>query len=319
VDDPAAAARVARQVADPRHLYGGNPEAGGPGALDPTINVFDLSDDPLAWAQERATLLRSLFATLPNQVLTDNRAYYELSGAYQNLAGMYAQAVAPVVKYLGGQFINRDHVGDPNGRPPFENIPIAKQRAALAFLLDGVFDEKALAVPPEVLQKLGTNRWFHWGSTTTWNGRVDFPYHEQVLAFQSSVLDELFQPFRLARIRDGETKFGADQVVTIPELMNGVTRAVWAESWGVTLRNTPAMRRDLQRAHLDDLTALLVRPAPRTPADARSVARMQLRELDRKLARVSAATALDAYTRAHLEESRARIQKALTAGLEAER
>ena len=80
------------------------------------------------------------------------------------------------------------------------------------------------------------------------------------------------------------------------------------------------MRRDLQRAHLDDLTALVVRPAPRTPADARSVARMQLRELERKVARVAAAgPALDAYTRAHLEESRARIQKALTASLEAER
>ena len=47
---------------------------------------------------------------------------------------------------------------------------------------------------------------------------------------------------------------------------------------------------------------------------------MQLRELDRRLARVGAAgTGLDAYTRAHIDESRARIQKALTAGLEAER
>ena len=319
VDDAATAAKLARQVADPRHLYGSNPESGGPGALDPTINVFDLSDDPLAWAKERTALVRGLYGTLPNQVLTDNRAYYELSNAYQNLAGMYAQAMAPVVKYLGGQYINRDHAGDPNGRPPFENIPVAKQREALAFILDGVFAEDALALPPAVLQKLGTNRWFHWGSTTTWNGRVDFPYHEQVLAFQSAMLDELFQPFRLARIRDGETKFGESQVVTIPELMGGVTKAVWAESWGPTLRNTTAIRRDLQRAYLDDLTQIVVRPATRTPADARSVARMQLKELDRKIARVSATTALDAYPRAHLEESRARIQKALTASLEAER
>ncbi|HKP29189.1 MAG TPA: zinc-dependent metalloprotease, partial [Gemmatimonadales bacterium] len=319
VDDAAAAARLARDVADPRHLYGSNPESGGPGALDPSINVFDLSDDPLAWAKERTALVHGLFATLPKEILTDNRPYYELSAAYQSLAGMYAQAMAPVVKYLGGQYINRDHAGDPNGRPPFENIPIAKQREALAFILDGVFAEDALALPPAVLQKLGSNRWFHWGSTTTWNGRVDFPYHEQVLAFQAAMLDELFQPFRLARIRDGETKFGEAQVVTIPELMNGVTKAVWAESWGPTLRNTTAIRRDLQRAYLDDLTHIVVRPAPRTPADARSVARMQLRDLDRKLARVSAATALDAYTRAHIEESRARIQKALTAGLEAER
>lgn len=318
--DPAVAARVARQVADPRHLYGTNAEAGGPGALDPTITVFDLSDDPLAWAEERTTLLRGLFATLPDQVLADNRSYYELSAAFQNLAGMYGQAIAPIVKYLGGQYLNRDHVGDPNGRPPFENIPLARQRAALSLILDGVFAEGALAVPPAVLQKFGSNRWLHWGTSTTWDGRLDFPYHEQVLGFQSSVLDALFDPSRLARIRDAETKFGAGQVVTIPELMGGVTRAVWAESWGPTLRNTNAMRRDLQRAHLDDLTRLVVRPADRTPADARAVARMQLRELDRRLARVTTAGAtLDAYTRAHLDESRARIQKALTAGLEAER
>jgi hypothetical protein len=320
VHDPAAAARLARQVADPRHLYGSNPESGGPGALDPTINVFDLSDDPLAWARERTTILRGLFATLPEQALSDNRSYFELSVAFQNLAGLYGQAIAPMVKYLGGQYINRDHVGDPNGRPPFENIPIARQREALQLILDGVFAEDALAVPPAVLQKFGSNRWFHWGTNTTWGGRIDFPYHEQVLAFQSSVLDALFNPFRLARIRDGETKFGTGQVVTIPELMGGVTRSVWAESWGPTMRNTGAIRRDLQRAHLDDLTQMVVRPADRTPADARSVARMQLRDLDRRLVRAgTAGTALDAYTRAHIDESRARIQKALTAGLEAER
>ena len=224
---------AARQVADPRHLYGTNAESGGPGALDPTINVFDLSDDPLAWAKERTALLRGLFADLPSQVLTDNRSYYELSVAYQNLAGMYAQAVAPVVKYLGGQYINRDHVGDPGGRPPFENMPIAKQREALAFILEGVFAEDALALPPAVLQKFGSNRWFHWGSNTTWNGRVDFPYHEQVLALP------VRRAGRSCSSRSGwrasataRPSSAPAEVVTIPELMNGVTRAVWAESWG---------------------------------------------------------------------------------------
>ena len=52
----------------------------------------------------------------------------------------------------------------------------------------------------------------------------------------------------------------------------------------------------------------------------RSVARSQLRDLNRRIGTaVARGTALDAYTRAHLEESSARIQKALTAGLEAER
>ena len=45
--DDSRAQALARQVANPRHLYGTNAESGGPGALDPTINPYDLGDDPL--------------------------------------------------------------------------------------------------------------------------------------------------------------------------------------------------------------------------------------------------------------------------------
>ena len=109
-------------------------------------------------------------------------------------------------------------------------------------------------------------------------------------------------------------------MVTIPDLMGSLTKAVWTESWGPAARNASATRRELQRAYLDQMTRLLVQPADRTPADARSVARLQLKDLNRRLGTALAASrATDAYTRAHLEESRARIDKALTASLEAER
>lgn len=318
--DAARAQAIARQVADPRHLYGTNAESGGPGALDPTINAYDLGDDPLAWGKERTTLLRGLLQELPKHVLADNSAYHELTAAFSGLMGMYGQAVAPAVKYLGGQYINRDRVGDPNGRPPFQPVPRARQREALDFLVARVFADSALRVPPAVLQQMGSNRWLHWGVPATITGRLDFPYHEQVLAFQSSVLGQLLNPFRLALIRDGETKYGAGSMVTIPEMMGSLTRAIWAEAWGPgAARNIDATRRDLQRAYLDQVAQLVVRPAPRTPADARAVARMQLRDLERRLTQSAAATGLDAYTTAHLAESRARIQKTLAAGLEAER
>jgi hypothetical protein len=318
--DEARARAVAREVADPRHLFGTNAEAGGPGALDPSTNVFDLSDDPLAWSRERTDIIRGLWRSLPRYVLADNARYNELTVAFQGLFGQYAQAVVPAVKYVGGQNINRDHVGDPQGRRPFVNVPRAKQREAVAFLVDRVFSERAFAVPQEVLAQFGSNRWLHWGSTTTWNGRIDFPFHEQVVGFQGAVLTQLLHPFRLSAIRDGETKFGTANVVTIPELMDSVTRAIWSEIWTVPARNVTATRRDLQRAYLDQLTGLLVTPVERTPADARAVARLRLGDLGRRIgARLSTAGAFDAYTIAHLQEARARIQKALEAGLEAER
>jgi hypothetical protein len=318
--DPARAAALAREVANPRHLYGTNAEAGGPGALDPSINTFDLGDDPIAWGKERTALITGLLGTLETNTLADNVPYNRLTGFYGGLMNQYAQAVAPAVKYLGGQYINRDHVGDPGGRLPFENVPKLKQREALDFIVAKVFAANALTLPTGVLQRMGSNRWFHWGSNTTFNGRLDYPYHEQALGFQSSVLAQLLNPFRLSRIRDGETKFGIANVVTIPEMMGAVTRAVWSETMGPAPRAITATRRDLQRAYLDQMTALVVKPAVRTPADARSVARMQLRDVNRRItASLAGAARLDAYTRAHLDESKARIDKALTAGLEAER
>jgi hypothetical protein len=318
--DDARARTIARDVADPRHLYGTNAEAGGPGAIDPSINVFDLSDDPLAWGRERTDIIRSLWLTLPQNVLGDDNRYFELTSSYMSLFGQYAQAVAPAVKYVGGQYINRDHVGDPGGRKPFVAVPRAKQREALTFLIDRVFAEKAFTIPQSVLAQFGSNRWLHWGTTLTWNGRIDYPFHEQVVGFQTAVLGQLFNPFRLAAIRDGETKFGMANVVTIPEVMDEVTRATWSEIWTPQARNVTAMRRDLQRAYVDALTTIVVTPADRTPADARAVGRSRLVDLNRRIgARLATPAAFDAYTLAHLQEARARIQKALEASLEAER
>jgi hypothetical protein len=220
----------------------------------------------------------------------------------------YARAVAPAVKYLGGQYLNRDRVGD--GRMPFVNVPRAEQDAALAFVVERVFDAEALWLDPEILSQFGSDRWTHWGNNSSYDGRLDFPYHEQVLGFQSSVLNQLLNPWRLARIRDGETKFGAGEMVTIPELMGALTDAVWSDLG----RNVPAVRRDLQRAYLDAMTRLIVDPPDRTPADARAVARWQLTHLGERIDGVGAA-GVDAYTRAHLLESSARIAKALEAGL----
>lgn len=318
--DDARARTLAREVASPRNMYGTNAEAGGPGALDPTINPYDLGDDPLAWGKQRTAILLELLNDLPSKVLDDNSSYADLPTAFGGMMNEYARAIAPSIKYLGGAYINRDHVGDPSGRLPFVNVPRAKQREALDFVIERVFAPTALTVAPATLQRMGSNRWLHWGTTTTFNGRLDFPYHETVLGFQAATLANLLNPFRLARIRDGETRYGAATMVTIPEMFGALIRAIWTESWGPGARATSAVRRDLQRSYLDQMTQLIVNPADRTPADARAVARMQLKDLNRRLgSSLSAGAGLDAYTRAHLEESRARIEKALGAGLEAER
>ena len=203
-DSQEEADRAAREVSDPRHMYGN--ESGGPGALDPTINTYDLGADPLAWGAERSALIRDVLPDLPEYVLQDNTPYAELVSAYRHLMSEYARALAPAVKYIGGQYMNRDRVGD--GRPPFMNVPKDEQEKALRLLVDRVFAPEALVLGTEILTQFGAEGRAGWGVPTTFNGRFDFPYHREVLAFQASVMTQLLHPARLSRIRDGETKFG---------------------------------------------------------------------------------------------------------------
>ena len=314
--DAERAREVAREVADPRHMYGN--ESGGPNALDPTINTYDLGADPLAWGAERSRIARDLMPLIPEFVLEDNAPYVNLSNATGHLMNEYARAIAPAVKYIGGQYMNRDHVGD--GRLPFENVEKGKQEAALELIVDRLLVEDALAMDPEILQRMGPSGFSDWDTDRTFsNGRYDFPYHQQILGLQASVMAQLMAPSRLARLRDAEAKFGAGSVPTIPEVMGSVTDAIWSEL-GAEPRSITANRRDLQRVWLDQMTAILVDPPNGMPADARSVARWQLSEVAERIevARDADGGSADAYTQAHLMEAAARIEKALDAGLQVE-
>ena len=312
--DDARAKQIAREAAKPGHAYGTDEDARGAGAIDPTVNVYDLGADPLAWGKERATLIRSLWPELPKRALADDSRYARLTQGFQSLLNQYVSAVSTGVKYIGGQYQYRDHVGDPGGRPPFVAVPKAKQREALDFLNAYAFGEKSFDVPREVLAQFGANRWSHWGMNNTYAGRIDYPLAEQVLGAQRALLDQVMQPFVFARIRDAETKFGASEVLTIPEYMSELTGAIWSEVYGAGARNVSANRRDLQRTYIDRMSTLVLDAPERMPADARSVGRQQLKELKRRID-ASMGTKVNAYTRAHLAESSARIGKVLDAEL----
>ena len=263
--DAARAARLARESALPGHAFGTDEDAGGPGALDPTVNTFDLGQDPLAWARGRATLIRGIFPELPRYVQADNARYGDVTDAFNLLMNQYARSLVVGVKYIGGQYVNRDRMGDPSGRMPFVPVPPAKQREALAFLNEFGFGEGAFSIPANVLATLGANRWYHWGNNQTYgpDGRIDYPFTTLVLGAQRGLLNQLTAPSTFAKMRDAEMKFGAANTLGTTELMGSLTRSVWSEVYAG--RSVGGMRRELQRAYIDRLTEMVARPTPAMP------------------------------------------------------
>jgi hypothetical protein len=313
---------IASRAAEPGHLYASDEDAGfGAAGLDPTVSRYDMTDDPLGWAQDRVTLIDRLFDSLETRVVAPGQGYGRLRAAFGDLLTDRWYALLVSTKYLGGATTARDHRGDPDARPALSTVPAKRQREALAFIAEAGFGERAFQFRPDLLRHLAPERWMHWGTSPAAQGRADFPVHDWALAQQGSLLGQLLAPVVLSRIRDAELRARpAEDTVDLPELFESLTDAIWAElgirpgSKQGAARNIGSVRRDAQRLHLDAMIRMLVTPAPGTPEDARALARVTLVRLDGLLEHaLDDDRSLDAYTRAHLADARERITRALTA------
>jgi len=302
-----------RQAANPALTYAPDEDSFD---LDPTVNRFDMSSDPMRYSQWQMENARTMWSRINKRYPVRGESYSEVSDLFDRVFGYYFDQVLLLTKYVGGQSFYRDHASGVNRRLPFEAVPVEKQREALALLQKYVFAEDAFQFPPELLNKLAPSRWMDWGSNLEWN-RLDYPVHDRIFFPQSLVLRRLLSGDRLSRIQDLELK-NPGKVLTLPELFNTLQTDVWSEVLqpDKPSSNISSFRRALQREHLAILSGMVLR-TENVPEDARSLAWKNLRQLQGTLNnRLSNADRLDDYTKAHLQETRDRISKALDANLQ---
>lgn len=288
--------------------------------LNPDANRWDMSSDVLTYSQIQLENAQAMWARLEKRYPSRGESYSELSELFDTVFWHYFQNVYFITKYIGGQSFYRNHAGDPNGRLPFEPVPVAKQREALSVLQKYVFAADAFQFSPQLLNKLAPSRWRDWGNDLKIE-RLDYPIHESIFFLQSQVLGDLLSGDRLTRLQDIELKSPADQALTLPELFKTLEDSIWTEvlqsddkSFSIS-----SIRRSLQRSYLNQLTSMVLR-RNNVPEDARTLAWYRLRLLQGSLNRVLRRHGgeMNTYTKAHLEETRSRIRKALDAQIQAQ-
>lgn len=285
--------------------------------LDPDVNAWDNSNDVLRYSQWQLNNARLMWDRLNKRYPAKGESYSELSDLFDQVFSHYLRHTYYITKYIGGQSFYRDHAGESNGRLPFAPVPLEKQRQALATLQKYVFAANAFNFPPSLLNKLAPSRWMHWGDRAMM-GRLDYPIHDSIYALQSLVLKDLLSGDRLSRLRDIELKSQQGQALTLPELFSTLQQDIWTEV--VEPDKEPmkisSLRRALQREHLELTTKMVLRTVD-VPEDARTLAWYNLRLLrDRLNKTLSRSRKLDEYTKAHLEETQARINKTLNAEIQ---
>lgn len=306
--------QIAQQSCKPELSYAPDEDMFG---IDPTADAWDNSGDVLQYSQWQLDNARAMWERLNKRYPAKGESYSELSEMFDKVFFHYLQNAYFVTKYIGGQSFHRDHAGESNGRLPFEPVHVEKQRQALATLQKYIFASNAFRFPPELLNKLAPSRWIHWGNEVAIN-RLDYPIHDSIFWMQSLVLRELMSGDRLDRLRDIELKSKLGQALTLPELFDNLQNGIWTEVVqpdGKSL-NISSLRRALQREYLNIMTGMVLR-TKYVPEDARTLAWYKLRQLRDKLNKtLSKSGKLDEYTKAHLEETRDRVNKALNAQLQ---
>src|SRR5262249_52438860 len=105
---------AARGSTEPWLAYGTDEDSfigGGPQGMDPTVNVFDLSDNPLAYYRKRLDLSRELWDRLQAKKLETGESYDTLRRSFLYGFSQLNRGLMPATKYIGGVVQVRDRAG----------------------------------------------------------------------------------------------------------------------------------------------------------------------------------------------------------------
>jgi len=301
--------KLASKSAEPGHAYGSDELTD---QFDPDITRFDLSSDPLAYWTRSLQMTRYLMFHLGERSPRKGESYWEFTRQLNMLVSLYSRAAASASRYVGGVKIRGNFRGDPGEKPVLEPVPAAKQRKALYLLNTYVFAPNAFALPKSYYGKLAGDPFPDLIRSVVSGSSADFPMLDTFASLQSAALRRIFNPAVMRRVLNNEFRRADDgPVLTLAEIFSSVSQQVWSEM--DVPKPVDALRRQLQRAHLELLTGMVVQPPTGTPEDAKMLAWDQLRSLKGRLMAAQKAGFKDTYTRVHVAESLMRIDRALNA------
>ena len=143
--------------------------------IDPTCTRHDLSSDAIKYYEDRIQLANELWDNVLDKFEKDGERYPKIRSVFSKGIREYIRSIANTAKFVGGIFHRRDHIGDPNGRIPFEVVSATKQREAVQFLSKNILNKHAFNFSPELLNKLAPDRLGDFKGTPWRMSRIDFP------------------------------------------------------------------------------------------------------------------------------------------------
>ena len=274
------------------------------GVIDPSSQTEDLGDDAMKASEYGIKNLKRIIPNLIQWTAKDGKDFDELGDLYEQVLGQFNRYMGHVSSNIGGIYENFKTY-DQEGAV-YTHVPKERQQRAMKFLAEQLFNTPTWLLDQNILNKI------------EFDGAI-----ERMRVLQSRTLENILDFGRLARSIENEAVNGTE-AYTIIEIVEDLRYSVWTEL--KTGAKIDVYRRNLQRAHIDQLAYLMTEEQQSIPAafrsffvrtdvdasqsDIRSVARAELNEL-KKLSKAAIPRTSDKLSKYHLEDAIARIEKIL--------
>ncbi len=269
------------------------------GGMNPDVNIYDLSNDPVAYAAERCELVNEL---LPNIVKeysgNEQSSYQEVRRAYLTLTGEYTTQLGVMTRQIAGVRYNRARPSQQT-EAPLQPVSEADQRAAMKALAKYAFAPDAFKAAESVYGYLQSQR----RGFGFFAQPEDPKIHARIASSQKNALRHLLHPRVLQRLIDA-AEYG--NTYGIDEYMKALTNGIFKAD----LRS--AVNTQRQQLQIEYVKGLIAALAPKAKYDVISQS-MVLSTLKRIQREQRSASSPNGLTRAHRDHLVFIIEKALEA------
>jgi hypothetical protein len=215
--------------------------------IDPRVNIYDLSSDPVAYAIERIQLVKESLPKLKDKYTIDGQSNQELLGAYMSLTGEYAIQLRVITRQIGGVYVDRSFNGQETVKKPFEPVSLAKQKSAMNALstyafAPSNFTENNDLYPYLQQQRRGFNHF---------SKNEDPKIHERWLSIHSDLLNHLLHKNVLRRINDTK-EYG--NKYELSNYMSDLTNAIFKTDANTSVHT---VRQNMQKEYAQRLLSIL--------------------------------------------------------------
>ena len=260
-----------------------------PTGSDPSALTEAIGDDAMRASDYGVENLKRIVDNLTDWSFEEGEDYSQLQELYNNVVGQWGRYTGHVVANLGGVVRTRRRQGQDG--VPYEMVESDRQQRAMEYLNRQVFSTPDWMLDADILDRFQ-------GS-----GAVGL-----VRTRQAQALNQVLNVPRMERLVEQEAFHGSD-AYSLGQMLDDLRQGVWSEvgSGG----DTDAYRRNLQRAYLDRMKALMEDEAA-MQSDVAPFVRGQLMTLRDELAAADGSS--HRATRLHFQDAIARIDAVLDPG-----